>query len=83
MPPTHVPSAKQTTASVRRSCAAKLSRKTCSKRVAMPSSSVTERGQNVGSPVDPEETAIMSHEARLPPRQSVGERVPEEVVLPS
>ena len=35
MPPTHEPSAKQTTASVRRSWARKLSRSTCSNRTAI------------------------------------------------
>ena len=70
MPPTQVPSGKQTTASVVRSSAAKLSANTCSNRAATASSSVTERGQKVGCPVDPEDTAIMSQPSSRPPRHS-------------
>ena len=33
------------------------------------SSSVTNLGHRVGSPVDPDENAIMSHEDSEPPRQ--------------
>ncbi len=69
MPPTHVPSGKQTTASVRRRSASNESWNTCSKRLATASSSETERGQNVGSPVEPDETATKSHAERSPPRQ--------------
>ena len=60
IPPTHVPRAKQTTASVVLRSASKLSLKTCSNRVATASSSASERGQNVGSPVEPDEAASMS-----------------------
>lgn len=55
-----MPSAKQTTASVRRSRAWKESLNTSSNRSAMTRSSPAERGQNDGVPVEPDETAIMS-----------------------
>jgi hypothetical protein len=66
MPPTQVPSAKQTTASVRRSSARKLSQKTCSNRAATRTSSRTERGHTVGSPDEPDETATMSALSSVP-----------------
>ena len=56
-------------ASVRRSCARNEFRKTCSKRDATASSSPIVRGQSVGSPVDPDENAIMSLSATSPVRQ--------------
>ena len=65
-PPTQVPSGKQTTARVVRSAAAKLPANTCSNRAATASSSVTERGQNVGCPVEPDDTATMSQPSSLP-----------------
>jgi hypothetical protein len=71
-PPTQVPSGKQTTASVRRSSAPKPSTMTCSKRRATCSSSSSARGQIVGRPLEPEETAIMSSSSNVPPRQSSG-----------
>src|SRR5262245_32841902 len=70
MPPTQLPSAKHTTPSVRREPALKLSESTCSNRHAVPISSLAKRGQTVGSPVEPDDTATMSHVERSPPRQS-------------
>nr|BFE80965.1 hypothetical protein GCM10020093_035660 [Planobispora longispora] len=69
-PPTQVPSAKQTTARVRRPRAAKASRKTSSKRSAITRSSAADRAQNDGVPVEPDDTAIMS--PITPSRQSSG-----------
>jgi hypothetical protein len=69
MPPTQVPSGKHTTASVVSASASKLSWNTCSNRVATVSSSLEQRGQMVGSPVDPDETATMSQPSSRPPRQ--------------
>jgi hypothetical protein len=71
-PPTQVPSAKQTTASVDRSSARKLSRNTCSNRAATAASSVTNLGHIVGWPVEPDDTATMSQPVNWPSRQSIG-----------
>ena len=68
-PPIQLPSAKQTTVRVVRSWAWKLSLNTCSKRTATSNSSAIERGQKVGWPVEPEDTATRSEFLRLPPRQ--------------
>ena len=68
-PPTQLPIAKQITAKVRLPSAAKLSWKICSKRWAIASSSARKRGQKVGSPVEPEDTAIMSQLSSRPSRQ--------------
>ena len=72
IPPTQEPSGKHTTASVRRSSARKLPRNTCSNRRATGSSSSTVRGQIVGEPDDPDDTASMSPAANRPPRHLLG-----------
>ncbi len=59
-----------TTARVERSWARKLSRSTCSKRTATASSWARLRGQIAGSPVEPDERAMVSLPASTPPRTS-------------
>jgi len=58
------------TPSVRRFDADIASARTCSKRHAVPISSLTNRGQTDGSPVDPDDTATKSHSSSAPARQS-------------
>ncbi|MBE1495190.1 hypothetical protein H4696_002290 [Amycolatopsis lexingtonensis] len=71
-PPTQVPSGKQTTARVLLRSAWKPPTSTCSNRRATCSSSSSARGQMVGRPLEPEETAIMSSSSKVPPRHNSG-----------
>ncbi len=80
MPPTHVPSAKQTTASVRRSSVAKLSWNTCSNRAAIGISSAGSAARRWACPVEPEDTARKSAAFRPPAAAERGQGMLLQVI---